>query len=103
MPRHRAVVALFLALVPDSASKTQAPANDALPIIRILKAQNYAAGRIWHRARARKLPDDAETSGRTCGMPPNDPVGATVVSGRTGPSRCGETDKESGSWSCQDE
>ena len=39
MPRHRgAVVALFLALVPDSASKTQAPANDALPIIRILKS-----------------------------------------------------------------
>jgi hypothetical protein len=75
MPRHRgAVVALFLALVPDSASKTQAPANDALPIIRILKAQNYVAGRIWHRARARKLPDDAETSEGARGIPKNWPV-----------------------------
>jgi hypothetical protein len=104
MPSYRgAADGLFLALAPESASKTQAPADDALPFTKNLPAQNFVATENSRRLGARKPLDDAETSGRTRGMPPNDPVGATVVSGRTGPSRCGETDKESGSWSCQDE
>jgi hypothetical protein len=104
MPRYRgAADGLFLALAPESASKTQAPADDALPFTKNLPAQNFVATENSRRLGATKSLDDAETSEGTQGVPRIDPVGRNGRLRTHRPSRCGETEKESGSWSSQDE